>query len=217
MKKSTLALPALLASLLGLAYAVSKHRAEVESPPGRPVVLVSEPEHAATPAMIAAAGSMERRAAPAFRAVADDGETYTLRDLAEQGPLALVFIKVGCPCSVAARPFYDRLHQAYGSRVRFFGVIDGDADVAREWSRANRLSFPILCDPGLQIVREYRAENSAYFAIISKGGAIERYWPGYSVGMLNEANERLARLAGVEAMPFDATDAPVEIYSGCPF
>jgi hypothetical protein len=69
----------------------------------------------------------------------------------------------------------------------------------------------------LKIVHEYKAENSAYFAIISPGGRIERYWPGYSAEMLKEANAHLAGLARVDARPVDVTDAPAEMYSGCPY
>ena len=167
--------------------------------------------------MLAAAQSLENRAAPSFRAEADDGKAYSLHDLAEEGPLALVFIKDGCPCSVAAGPYYSRLGESYGSRVRFFGVIDGDARVAKAWGQKNRVSFPILCDPDLRIVREYKAENSAYFAVIARGGTVEKYWPGYGADMLKEANALLARLAGVEAKPIDVADAPDDLYTGCPF
>lgn len=186
-------------------------------PSDAPPIVVEDQKHTATAAMRAKAAALEEQPAPLFRTEADDGHTYSLSDLAQKGPLALVFIKDGCPCSVAAGPFYGHLAEGYGSRVRFFGIIDGDIEVARRWAGANHVPFPILCDPGLRIVREYKAENSAYFAIIAPGGAIERYWPGYSAPMLIEANALLARLSGVEPRPIDLTDAPDDFYTGCPF
>jgi peroxiredoxin len=220
MRTSTAVSLAIPFGVLGVAYALARIGAEFGTPPPEddPVIIISsDRKHTASPEMLAAAGSMENRAAPSFRAEADDGQTYSIHDLSREGPIALVFIKDGCPCSVAAGPHYSRLAQSYGSRIRFFGVIDGNAEVARKWSRANRVTFPILCDPDLRIVHEYHAENSAYFAVIARGGRIEKYWPGYSADMLNEANGLLARLAGAEVKPIDLTDAPTELYSGCPY
>jgi len=82
---------------------------------------------------------------------------------------------------------------------------------------ANALLFPILRDPDLRIVRKYKAANSAYFTIISREGTIEKYWPGYSVGMLTEANEQLAQLSQIKVKTIDVTGAPDEMFSGCPY
>ncbi len=83
--------------------------------------------------------------------------------------------------------------------------------------RKHQVSFPILSDPDLKIVHAYQAENSAYFALIAKEGTIDTYWPGYSADMLKEASERLAWLAGVGVKSIDVTDAPAQLYSGCPY
>jgi peroxiredoxin len=204
---------------LGITYAGARFRAEIGPvlEPEPTIIISSAGSHKVTPEMLATTTAMAKQVAPAFRAEGSDGKTYALAEMANDGPMALLFIKDGCPCSVAAGPFYNRLHEAYGSRVRFFGVIDEDVGVARRWARAQRVAFPILGDPELKIVHEYKAENSAYFAIISPGGRIGRYWPGYSAEMLKEANAHLAGLAGVEAKPVDVTDAPAEMYSGCPY
>ena len=204
---------------LGIAYAGARFRAEISPVPeaDQTIIISSAARHKVTPEMLATTTGMTEQVAPAFRAEGSDGKHYSLAEMSSDGPMALLFIKDGCPCSVAAGPFYNRLHEAYGSRVRFFGVIDGDVGVARRWALAQRVAFPILGDPALRIVREYKAENSAYFAIIAPGGTIEKYWPGYSADMLKEANAHLARLAGVEAGPVDVTDAPAEMYSGCPY
>ena len=206
-------------SLRGARLRLARFRAEfAPDPPGPAVTIVSSREkHAVTPGMLSAARELAETKAPAFRSPAGDGLTYALDDLKEEGPLVLVFIKDSCPCSQAAQPFYNRLHDAYGAGVRFFGVIDGDARVAARWAKQNRVNFPILSDPELSIVHEYKAENSAYFAIIATGGTIEKCWPGYSAPMLREVSQRLARLAGVEERPTDAADAPDELYSGCPY
>ena len=186
------------------------------SPPSQ--VTFAEPEkHLVTPSMIAATDAMTRQSAPTFHAPATDGTTYDLADLTHEAPLVLVFIKDGCPCSADAQRFFNRLHDAYGKEARFLGVIDSDEDRARAWGQQNRTTFPLLIDPEAAIARAYKAESSAYMAVVAKGGAIDRLYPGYSEAMLAEASGRIGRLVGVEPRPIDAAGAPQELSTGCPF
>ncbi len=181
-------------------------------------VTFAEPEkHLVTPAMIAATDAMATQSAPASHARGTDGAAYDLGEIAREGPLVLVFIKDGCPCSADAQRFFNRLHDAYGKEVRFLGVIDVEADRARRWGQENRTTFPLLVDADLAITHACKVESSAYLAVVAKGGAIDRLYPGYSEAMLAEAGERIARLAGVAARPIDATGAPDELSTGCPF
>jgi peroxiredoxin len=115
------------------------------------------------------------------------------------------------------QPFFNQLARAYAPSVGFLGVIDRQSEEARSWGRANQVPFPILADPDLAIVRAYGASNSAYVALIDKRHQIEKFWPGVSEGMLDDLNQRLARLAGIEPRPIDASEAPEDLYSGCPF
>jgi peroxiredoxin len=174
-------------------------------------------QHKVTPDMINRAGAMDDRAAPAFCAEATDWATYSLDKVARESPMVLVFIKDYCPCSEAAKPFYNRLHEAYGDRVHFFGVFDGTRERARNWASRHRPHFPLLADPEREIIRAYRAENSAYLVIVATGGRTAKYWPGYSSGMLKETGERLARLCAMPGKSLDFSEAPDELSTGCPF
>ncbi|MDR3635875.1 MAG: redoxin domain-containing protein [Isosphaeraceae bacterium] len=217
MTRSTRALCFVLLAGAGSFSAWIRLQSRADDDDTGPAIFRGGPPHVATPAMVKATEEMAQRSAPLFRTAASDGKTYSLADLAREGPLALFFIKDRCPCSRAAEPFFNQLDEAYGDRVRFFGIIDGDVAVAQRWGAENHVPFPILCDPELKIVREYKAENSAYTVLVARGGTIERYWPGYSAEMLREAGERLARLAGVDVKPLDLNDAPDYLYSGCPY
>jgi hypothetical protein len=53
--------------------------------------------------------------------------------------------------------------------------------------------------------------------VIAKGGAIDQLYPGYSEPMLAEVSQRLARLAGAKPRTIDASGAPDDLYTGCPF
>jgi hypothetical protein len=83
--------------------------------------------------------------------------------------------------------------------------------------QADFVEFPILSDPDLRAAHEYKAENSAYVALIAKGGRIEKLRPGYSDKMLADAVARLARLTGFVAKPIDARGAPNEMTTGCQY
>jgi peroxiredoxin len=131
--------------------------------------------------------------------------------------VVLVFIKDGCPCSHATQPFFNLLFDAYGNHARFFGVFDGSVLSAKKWAKQHQAAFPLLSDPDLRTVHEYKAENSACIALIAWGGKIEKLWPGYSVDMLEDAAERLARLTGVSAKSIDVREAPREMTTGCPY
>ncbi len=206
----------LSAAALGAGGFYLSARSRVGSKPR--VDAASEPEkHWVTPGMLAATEVMARREAPPFRLPGTDGRTYTLGDLAGEGPVVLAFIKDGCPCSSDAQPFFNRLQAAYGREVRFLGVIDVDTDRGRAWGQKNATTFPLLADPALAAIHAYSAESSAYVAVIDRDGKIDRLYPGYSKSMLAELGDRLAALAGVPPRPIDAAGAPPELVTGCPY
>ena len=74
---------------------------------------VETAKHVVTPSMAEASRGMVFRQAPAFTLKATDGAEYSLGELIHEGPLLLTFIKIGCPCSEAAQPFFNRLRAAY--------------------------------------------------------------------------------------------------------
>ncbi len=203
---------------LGVVYACSRMQNDRTQPSAAPPILIEGAgKHMVTPKMVNATERMTDVTAPAVQAEATDGSLYDVNELTRDGPAVLVFIKDGCPCSQAAQPFFNVLFNAYGKHARFFGVFDGDVTVAKKWAKQNLVGFPILSDPDLRAVHEYKAENSAYVALIAKGGRIEKLWPGYSADMLADAVARLARLTGFVAKPIDARGAPDEMTTGCPY
>lgn len=182
------------------------------------IVSSAEPErHKVTPPMLDAAEAKAGRPAPRFHRDAADGSDCDLDEMLRTGPLVLLFIKDGCPCSVAAESFFNGLHASYRGRVRFVGVIDGDASVARRWAATNGVPFPIVPDPQLELMHAYGATNSAYVALIDRDGRLDGFWPGYSVAMLHDLNSRIAALSGLSEEPIETAEAPDELYSGCPF
>ncbi len=203
---------------LASVYAFSLIRYEWNEPSATAPILIEGPQrHLVRPEMLIATAKMTDFAAPPFRAPATDENVYDVKELTRDETVVLVFIKDGCPCSQAAQPFFNQLFDAYGKHARFFGVFDGSVSKAKKWATQYQAGFPFLSDPDLRIVHEYKAENSAYVALIAKGGTIDKFWPGYSVDMLADAAARLARLTGVVAKPIDVREAPTEMTTGCPY
>ncbi|SIO64926.1 Peroxiredoxin [Singulisphaera sp. GP187] len=141
----------------------------------------------------------------------------SLPEAARERPTVLIFIKDGCPCSEAADPCFRRLFTAYGDRVAFLGIIDGESPEAARWTREHDTPYPVIADPDLKVVNAYHAERSAYVALVTQQGTVDRLWPGYSAGMLRELGARLASAVGVPEVRLDVGDAPDVLTSGCTF
>ncbi len=181
-----------------------------------PLVIQSEETHKVTPEMASASREMLGRPAPGFTKPAADGSLHELGAMLREGPVVLTFIKKGCPCSEAAQTFFNSLHDTY-PKAAMRGVIDVEAEPAREWAARFHVDYPLLVDPEEELVRAYQAENSAYVVIISPEGQIVKHWPGYSESMLRELALMMASMTGSSAEPPAFPDAPEELYSGCPF
>jgi len=132
-------------------------------------------------------------------------------------PLVLFFIQEGCPCSELADPYFRGLHAAYGERVAFLGVIDGDLATAKDWSSRHHSPYTIVADPDQKLIEACGAERSAYVMLIAPGGKIEALWPGYSSAMLEELSVWLAAIIGQPRATLDTQGAPTAMASGCAF
>ncbi len=225
MKTSQIGVGLFAGLVVGLLYAWTRLSSEVAVPAAPAVAeptadasaLLAAQHHRATEQMIASSTKATGTTAPEFEAPANDGQTYRLAELVAKGPAVLIFIKDGCPCSRTADTFLQRLHTAGRGWVPFYGVIDGGVSVAERWAEETQTVFPILADPDRKIIHTYGAENSAYVAFVGPDGAIEKLWAGYSETMLRELAERMKPWVKPGLEPFDVSDAPAELYSGCPY
>ena len=69
-------------------------------------VLEGPQRHLVRPEMLIATAKMTDVVAPAFQDQQTDDSYYDIAELTGDGPVVLVFIKEGCPCSLAAQPFF---------------------------------------------------------------------------------------------------------------
>jgi hypothetical protein len=174
-------------------------------------------KHYVGPRQLADTNALVRREAGELRAAAHDGRVLGWDDLSGGRPLALVFIKAGCPCSVEVEPFFRRVEALYRGEVRFAGVIDGDTDSARRYATEQDVAHPVLADPDKQIVGRFRAKCGCHVVLLTPAGVIDGAWPGCSAETMRQLGRRIALLAGVDERPLDTSGMPTSLTTGCPY
>ncbi len=173
--------------------------------------------HPVTELMAVAAAAATGERASTIEIMGTDGHKYSAASASENRPTVFFFIQDGCPCSEAAERHFQQLHKAYGERASFLGVIDGDIATARGWSELHHTPYPILADEKRELIAACKAERSAYVLLVTRGGAVETLWPGYSAKMLADLGRRLAQHSGMPEVSLDTQGAPEEMVSGCSF
>lgn len=187
------------------------------SDPASSLVFRAPREHPVTPAMLTAARELGKAPAPEFGLVDTDARWYTLKSLTKEKPLVIFFVELECPCCKGAKVFIDRIKERYGDVCNVVGVINAEPPVAKAWANAVRPDFPILCDPGMTTIRDYKAVSGIYTTLLAPGGRIVKAYPGYSQAMLSEMGRKIERLTGIEARELKVSDAPKEMLAGCAF
>ena len=82
--------------------------------------------------------------APDFRLPRLDAGEVSLKEVAANGPVVLVFFKVSCPICQLTFPFLERLHAA--GKLPIYGISQNDAEDTREFNRHFGVTFPTLLD-----------------------------------------------------------------------
>ncbi|MCW5939939.1 MAG: redoxin domain-containing protein [Fimbriimonadaceae bacterium] len=177
--------------------------------------LYGEPRHPVTPGMLSDSEALEGEPAAEIDLPDDHGNRIRLSELANSGPVAIVFTKDGCPCSIESQPFFNALADVYRGRVSFIGVIDADPKVAAKYRDDFRVPYPMLSSPDEAVFRAFKSERSVYVTLVSRQNRVVKQWPGYSRSMLEELNRELARLADTTPISIDLSMAPEATTSGC--
>lgn len=176
-----------------------------------------EPRHPITEELRRAAAKVDNTSAPTFKLTDTEGASQDLAKVTANGPAVLVFIKDDCPCSIEAQPLFQRMYDAFGQKVPFIGITDGDLAHGKEWKAHFQQTFPMIADPKADLMKRFGAKHSAYTALIARGGRIVRLWPGYNQQMLGEITSAIAKEAGVGSPTLSVVDAPTKPTTGCAF
>jgi peroxiredoxin len=98
------------------------------------------------------------QAGPGFALQGLDGNTYSLDELLQKGPVVAAFFKISCPVCQFTFPFLQRLYERYGGDdVTFLGISQDDAKATAGFAREYKITFPMALDAK---EKEYPASNA---------------------------------------------------------
>ncbi|MES1227147.1 MAG: redoxin domain-containing protein [Armatimonadota bacterium] len=189
-------------------------------PPGvvtNGINLAVEPRHPVTLKMEQDAKAVTGEPAPEIDLPDQDGHPIKLSELVKQGPVVVVTMKDGCPCTIESQPFFNALAESYKGKVQFLGVTDGTKYKASKYKDDFSVPFPIVTETGMHTFEAFQSPRSVYYTLIKKGGVVRKLWPGYSKKTLDEFNSALAEEAGTPKAKLDTEMAPDKESSGCKF
>jgi len=132
-------------------------------------------------------------AAPAVTGTLTDGSPVTLADLWADRPVVLVFFSSWCTACAQRQDALSELARTHRDSVVFVGVVteDEEQDVQR-FLREHRVEYPVVVDPDGAIWRSYAVREPPAVALVAKGGALLRGWPGgIDAGALDRALREL--------------------------
>lgn len=120
--------------------------------------------------------------APAFTLRSMDGNTSSLADALQKGPVVAAFFKVSCPTCQFAAPFLERLHESYGGeKFTLWGISQDDAADTREFCQEFEIEFPALIDEkGYPVSNQYGITNVPSVFLIAPDGKIQESSVGFS-------------------------------------
>ena len=134
---------------------------EAGGPPFNAPAWIHEPMHRATDELIASglAGRALKAGdiAPAFTLHDADGNAVASKDLLAQGPLIVTFYRgVWCPyCNLDLQAIQAALPELEARGARLIAVSPQTEANSRRSMRDNKLSFPILSDPGNEVAASF--------------------------------------------------------------
>lgn len=178
--------------------------------------LLNEPRHPVTLKMEQDAKAVVGEAAPEIALTDDQGHPYSLSAHVKDGPVLVVMVKEGCPCSMEAQPFFNQLAKAYPA-VKFVAVTDAPKYQASKFRDDFEVPYPLVTEPGMHTFEAFQSPRSVYATLIGKGGTVRAMWPGYSKSIITEISKALAQETGLPEAKLDLHDAPERPSSGCKF
>ncbi|MCW5937290.1 MAG: redoxin domain-containing protein [Fimbriimonadaceae bacterium] len=179
--------------------------------------LLDQVRHPVTEPMLARTEAIKGLECPEIILQDSFGKPLNLADQYKNGPLVLVFTKVGCPCSMEAQPFFNELAKKFGEGARFVGVIDGAPHDAARYREDLNVTYPMALAGGGAMFKLFDVKRSVYVSLVGRDGKVVKQWPGYNKEMLQDLNKSVAKQAGRDAIVQNVSEAPDELSSGCAF
>jgi hypothetical protein len=176
-----------------------------------------EPKHFVTPEMVVKTDTMRHKIAKSFAIKDVEGKPVLIAQRGLTRPQFIYFVHDDCPCSYAAEPLFHSLFDRFKGQIDFISVINAGPEKGKKWVNEMDVPYAVVPDPKVDIMKAYSATSSAYSALVTPDGRIDKMWPGFSRDLLLEMNREMARVTGQPEMPFDTQYAPIQKATGCSF
>lgn len=128
--------------------------------------------------------------APQFALTDQDGELHRLEDQKGSWVVLYFYPKDDTPgCTTEACEFRDSLEQLVAVGGKVFGLSADDEESHKKFAAKHQLTFPLLVDPGREVLEAYEAYGEKvsfgrkHFGVhrvtylINPDGVIARVWP----------------------------------------
>ncbi|BCB77757.1 TlpA disulfide reductase family protein [Phytohabitans flavus] len=117
--------------------------------------------------------------APVFTGALTDGTNLAVADLWAERPVVLLFFSSWCTTCAERQDALSELARGYRDRVVFVGVVTEDEPAELDaYLRTHKAEFPVVVDADGTISRSYAVREPGAVAVVAKGGALLRGWPG---------------------------------------
>ncbi|MFQ5880303.1 MAG: peroxiredoxin family protein [Dehalococcoidia bacterium] len=146
-------------------------------------------------------------AAP-FTLTGIDGNTYSLQEGLDRGPVLLVFFKTTCGTCNLAVPYYNRLRQAYPQDGWQLWAISQDGlEATQRYAEKYQLAFPVLLDgKGWPVSRAYDPPSTPTFYLLDRDSTIAAANTGFSKDDMNHLARVLAERVGAQPVAVAPAD-----------
>ena len=138
----------------------------------------------------------------------------SLQGILEKGPALLVFAKESCPTCQYCLPFVQRIYQNYLDLEFSLVVIAQESlSAAQAMTHGLGLQMPILLDGDpFSVSEKYQIEFVPAFFYVGQDGRIQRVLESFVRRELVEINEEIAKVKGVDPLPFFTPDEVVPAF-----
>ena len=142
--------------------------------------------------------------APDFTLKSMEGDTFSLFEAINQGPVVLAFFKITCPVVQYTFPFLERIYRAAkGNGVRVVGISQNTKEDTALFLREYGVTFPVLLDDPNRYAASnaYGITNVPTLFYVDSSGEIRLSSVGWLRADMEQINLMLADAANMPVRP----------------
>ncbi len=143
--------------------------------------------------------------APNFTLQDPEGNSYSLHDALQEGPVLLAFYKESCPVCQYTFPFIERIQQGLNgaAKARIWGISQDTARDTRAFAKDSSNTFPHLMDgEGYPVSNDYGITHVPSLFLVEPDGKIAHAAVGFERKILETVAEKFSQQTGTPITVF---------------